>query len=96
MNLHASYWRYDRNHPNGKDCRRNDPHGFGIALISYLAYTVDGGAYGKLTQEQLSQVKVVHCKGDSFGHEIKVSAPKEIWDAAKIDYEEVQKELAIT
>lgn len=50
MNLHASYWRYDGNHPNGKDCERNDPHGFGIALISYLAYIADGGAYGKLTQ----------------------------------------------
>lgn len=92
MNLHASYWKYDGNHLNGEDCICNDPHNFGVEIVSYLACVADGGPYGKLSKQQLSQVKVVHCKGDSFRHKIKVSAPKEIWDAAKTDYEEVQEE----
>lgn len=91
--LHASYWKYDGNHYNGRDCERYDPHGLGIELISYLAYIADCGGYGKLTQQQLSQVKVIHRKGNSFGHEIKVIAPKEIWDAAKVDYYNLMLEV---
>lgn len=85
MNLHASYWNYDGNHHGGHDCQRKDPHGFGVKVIAFLAYLSDNDyVYPPLTHADLNQVKTIHSKCDGFGHEVKVSAPKSVWEKAKM------------
>ena len=84
--LHASFWKYEGN-SHGQDCPRKDPHCFGIGLISFLAYYYDiGDAPEPLLNSHLEDVSVNHRKGDDFGHEIMVAAPKEIWDLAKASW----------
>lgn len=84
MKLHASYWKYEGNHSAGHDCERYDPHCLGINMISFLVYLKNSGTYyDPLTANDLDKVTVVHSKGDNFGHEVKVSAPSEVWDRAK-------------
>lgn len=84
--LHAKFWHYDGNHPNGKDCERYDPHNFGINLISYVAYCADNGQF-QSNKLNMADIKVSHSKGDSFGHEIDVAATQDIWAHCKLDYE---------
>ena len=93
--LHASYWNYDGNHHAGHDCERYDPHGFGTNVISFLAYMADNDtAIPPLTYADLNEVKVIHSKGDGFGHEVKVSAPIEIWEKARTSQQLEQFRLA--
>jgi hypothetical protein len=79
--LHARFWKYDGNHPSGHDCKRYDPHGFGLDLIAAMAYiaeqeySVDGVS--------LSGVVVRHHKGDDFGHQVHVAANQEQWEALR-------------
>lgn len=76
----ASYWKYTGNHHRGKDYGRYDPHGYGVDNIAFLAYCADTGSY--LSPDVLDKVKVTHHRGDDFGHEVSVSAPKEVWEIA--------------
>lgn len=89
--LHARFWHYDGNHHAGRDCKRYDPHEFGVDLISYVAYCADHGQFQN-SQLNLADIKVTHSKGDSFGHQIKVSATAEIWKLAKADHAEYLEE----
>lgn len=93
-NQTAKFWKYTGNHKSGKDCDRHDPHGFGLLLISYVAYCGDGGDYQEpLTYADTKLIKVVHHRGDSFGHEVTVAAPAEVWERARQSLPKVQAAL---
>lgn len=66
---------------NGHDCERYDPHGLGLGLIAAMAY-ISEREY-RVCGVSLDDVVVSHSKGNDFGHEIKVIATKEQWDAMK-------------
>ena len=90
---HARFWKYDGNHSGGHDCERHDPHGFGVELISAMAYVAEewDDSFGHPDSEyvqvlkarggDLSGVVVRHHKGDSFGHQVHVGATDEQWKA---------------
>ncbi len=80
--LHARFWKYDGNHIDGRNCERYDPHGFGLDVISAMAYLVDSGEVW-VSGTYLDGVVVNHHKGDSFGHQVHVAATREQWDAVK-------------
>lgn len=77
--LHARFWKYDGNHPNGRDCERYDPHGLGLNLISGMAYIAEQEY--SINGVSLNGAVVKHHKGDSFGHQVHVAASREQWDA---------------
>jgi hypothetical protein len=91
--LHARFWKYDGNHPSGHNCERYDPHGFGLDLISTMAYVADNwnmsysssdSEIGQILKQQggnLDGVVVNHRKGDGFGHQVHVAATAEQWKA---------------
>lgn len=90
-NKTAKFWQYTGNHSNGKNHERKDSHGFGLDLISAMAYWGDGGDYqAPLTYGDTTQIKVTHHKGDDFGHEVTVSAPAEVWEKGRQAYELVK------
>lgn len=89
-NLKAKFWQYTGNSDAGHDCPRQDPHGFGIELISFLAYRAEHKVFASsLTEEDLNLVIVKrHNKTQSsFGIEITVAAPAEIWEKAAMALE---------
>ena len=79
--LHARFWHYDGNHPNGRDCERYDPHELGLGLISGMAYIAEHQY--DCNGVSLDDVIVKHHKGDSFGHQIHIAATQEQWDAVR-------------
>lgn len=93
--LHARFWHYDGNHSSGRDCERYDPHGFGLDLISAMAYVADDWSQGydspdsevgqilKQHGGNLDGVVVRHHKGDGFGHQVHVAATAAQWDALR-------------
>ncbi|MGA1024060.1 MAG: hypothetical protein ACO3TI_07455 [Aquiluna sp.] len=83
--LHARFWKYTGNHPEGRDCERHDPHGFGIETIAAMAWLVDNDE-AAVCGVSLDEVVVRHHKGDpfSFGHQVYVAATREQWEAAKL------------
>jgi hypothetical protein len=84
-NRTARFWKYTGNHPNGKDCERKDPHGFGLDLVASVAYWGNSGEYQEpLTLEDTKLIKIQNHKGDDFGHEVTVFAPSEVWEKAKV------------
>ena len=88
--LHARYWNYDGNHPNGHDCERYDPHELGLSLIAGMAYVAE---YDKeCNGVSLDGVVVRHHKGDNFGHQVHVAATQEQWDAVKVYLEVVDEQ----
>lgn len=91
--LHARFWKYDGNHHAGRDYQRYDPHGFGLDLISYVAYCADNGQF-RDSKLNMADIKVAHFKGDSFGHEIEVAATQDIWESASLDYSKYQELIA--
>lgn len=94
-NQTAKFWKYDGNHPNGCNHDRYDPHEFGLDVIGYVAYVGDGGEYEKpLTSEDTKLIKTKNHKGDSFGHEVTVSAPPHVWEKAKEAYENMESRYA--
>jgi hypothetical protein len=81
MNKTAKFWKYTGNHSSGNDCERSDPHGFGLALIGYMAWIGEGGDYQPpISYADTQAIKVKHHKGDDFGHEVTVKAPQEVWE----------------
>jgi len=85
MNYRARFWKYTGNHSQGFNCGRLDSHGLGLDLIAYLEYCSRSGDYQvPLDSLDLERVKTIqHGAKSSFGHEVTVIAPKEIWDKAK-------------
>ena len=84
-NQTASFWKYQGN-ANGRNCERKDPHGFGLDLIAYLEYCDRSGDFQTpLTYTDIEDIKVIrHKKGStSFGQEITVKAPAQVWAKAK-------------
>lgn len=93
---HAKFWHYDGNHSSGRDCVRYDPHGFGLDLISTMAYVAQDWDenYGRPDSEigqileqhggDLSGVIVKHHRGDGFGHQVHVAAMPEQWEALRL------------
>lgn len=79
--IHARFWKYDGNHPNGHDCPRHDPYNFGVELISAMAYTAEHDK--DVMGVSLEGVIVSHHKGDSFGHQVHVAATKKQWEAVR-------------
>ena len=79
--LHARFWHYDGNHPSGHDCERYDPHGFGLKLISVMAYV--GEQEYSVCGVSLDDVVIRHHKGDNFGHQVHVAATAEQWKAMR-------------
>ena len=85
-NLIASFWQYQGNHSSGKNCERKDTHNFGLDLIGYLAYCANSGDYQHpLRSSDIDKIAIVkHTKGaSSFGQEITVKAPSEVWVKGK-------------
>ena len=81
-NLIASFWQYQGNHSNGKHCERKDPHNFGLDLIGYLAYCASSEDYQHpLNAEDIDKIAIIkHTKSaSSFGQDITVKAPPEVW-----------------
>ena len=75
--LHARFWKYTGESPEGQDHIRYDPHGFGLVLISAMAYHAENKII------PLDGVVINHHKGDQFGHQVHVTATQEQWDAVK-------------
>ena len=69
---HASYWSYEGNHPNGQDCRRNNPYGIPMGVIAWIS--------------QDESVKTRYSNKSSFGCEVHVAATKEQWSQAWIEF----------
>ena len=69
---HASYWSYEGNHPDGQDCRRNNPYGIPMGVIAWIA--------------EDESVKTRYSNRSGFGCEVHVAATKEQWDRAWIDF----------
>jgi len=69
---HASYWSYEGNHPNGQDCRRNNPYGIPMGVIAWIS--------------QDESVKTRYSNRSSFGCEVHVAATKEQWSQAWIEF----------
>ena len=44
-NKKATFWKYLGSHPEVRNCERKDPHGFGLALISFMEYLARSGNY---------------------------------------------------
>ncbi|UQS95047.1 hypothetical protein Pam2_167 [Pseudanabaena phage Pam2] len=85
-NKKATFWKYLGSHPEVRNCERKDPHGFGLALISFMEYLARSGNYQRHLQDEfdIERIKVTyHTPKDAFGQEITVSAPQEVWDRAK-------------
>jgi hypothetical protein len=84
-NKKATFWKYQGNHHEGRNCERKDPHSFGLALISFMEYMHRSGNYQYPVDEfDIERIKITkHKPKDAFGQEITVSAPQEIWDKAK-------------
>lgn len=80
--LHARFWKYTGNHHAGRDCDRYDPHGFGLPLISGMAYLVGSGEM-RANGVSLDGAIVRHHKGDDFGHQVHVAATAEQWNAVR-------------
>lgn len=96
MNRTAKFWQYTGNHSGGKDCERKDPYGFGLALISAMAYWAGGGDYQEpITYGDTLQIKATHHKGDDFGHEVTVTAPIEVWERGKEAVKKLQDAAAL-
>jgi len=85
MNKIARYWRYDGSHHAGCDCERYDPNGFGLSLIVAMANWGDADlpVIKPLTVDDVSKIQVIHHRPDSFGHEVTVKAPSEVWERGK-------------
>lgn len=84
------YWAYTGNSINGKDHERRTPRGYtlnDVALVAAIADDCNGYGDGQLarlvTSEEAKQIEITHHKGDGFGHEITVKAPKSVWEKAK-------------
>lgn len=71
-NQKATYWEYTGNHIDGSDCSRQNPYGYPMALVSYVA-------------NQFTEAKVKVINIDSSGRTVEVSATKEIWDKAWVE-----------
>jgi F0F1-type ATP synthase epsilon subunit len=70
-NKTATFWRYEGNHPSGRDHERHDPHGFGLQAIAMVAY------------EQREGVKVQRLgTAEIAGQTLKVTAPVAVWEDA--------------
>jgi hypothetical protein len=86
----AKYWKYDGNHPDGKDRDRANSYKYNAGLVGYVAYMKEvGGAEPFIPNEMMEQIKVRHAKGDDFGHEVEVSAPSEVWDVCRESWREM-------
>lgn len=70
-NQKASYWRYTGNHPNGNDCAWSNEHGYPTGLIQWVAYN----------EHDNPDVKIFRGRSDGFGHEVRVTAPQELWES---------------
>jgi hypothetical protein len=81
--LHARFWKYDGNYPEGKDCERYDPHGFGLGVIAHMADL--GETEYQVNGVSLDGVIVRHHKGYGFGHQVHVAATKAQWEAVEGD-----------
>lgn len=83
-NLRARYWKSTSTYLDAKDCLRHDPHNFGLDLISTMNYYDNGGDYGHpLTYDDIKQIKTIRHRGNSFGYEVTVVAPRKVWDKAR-------------
>lgn len=78
---HATYWEYTGNHSEGKDCSRENKYGYTKELISFLQYSC-------YLHSLYPHTRVTyHFKGE-FGRTVKVTAPKEVWEKAMLDFAE--------
>jgi len=91
-NKTAKFWKYDGNNPTGHDCERYDPHNFGLNLIAHMAFWGDGGYdEAPLTYDDTKKILVTHHRGNDFGHEITVKAPKDVWERGAVALEAFEK-----
>jgi hypothetical protein len=73
----ATFWQYNGNHVDGKDCSRVNEYGYPLCLIQYLNFH---GGEGVTSQSEAS---------NQFGRTVSVSAPQDTWEDAwiKLAYE---------
>lgn len=92
--LHAEFWHYDEPRLNGEDQSFYDPHGFGLALISEMAYVArdwiqwsqPNTEVGRLVSESgvcLKSVILREGKTDGLGHKIRIAATADQWEAVR-------------
>jgi hypothetical protein len=75
---------------NGRDHERRTPAAYDFdTLLKVVAIADDveclqhyGHFAEHVTKEEAKQMEIIHHKGDSFGHEITVKAPKSVWEKA--------------
>jgi len=85
----ARFWKYDGNHFEGRHWERYDPHNFGLGLIVAMFYWgeqnfLEVPLTPPLTLDDTKKIRIVHHKPDSsFGHEITVSAPSQVWEKGR-------------
>lgn len=100
-NHHATYWRYTGNHHNGRDCERRNPHGYFLEVISFLAHWAENpDDLPPLTPDDTKKIKVTHhhrrraLAGQSFGYEISVAAPPDVWHRAGLALQALQETIS--
>lgn len=87
----GKYWNYDGNSTNGKDHERRTPKDYNfdtllmvVAIANDVECMAHYGNFAKhVTKAEARQMEIIHHKGDSFGHEVTVKAPKSVWEKAK-------------
>jgi hypothetical protein len=80
--IHARYWKYTGEHPDGKDAIKYDPHNLGLDLVAGMAALIADIADIQ-NETHLLDVIVRHHKGNEYGHQVHVAATREQWDAVK-------------
>jgi len=87
----GKFWKYDGNSLNGRSHERRIPEGYDLYTVTRVAAAIDdvecfthyGHFADQVTKDEAAQMEIVHHKGDSFGHEVTVKAPKSVWDKMK-------------
>lgn len=85
----GKFWNYDGNSINGKDHERKTPKGYDfhtLKIVAAIANDCEGHANNgfsrHVTRAEAKEIEIIHHKGDSFGHEVAVKAPKSVWEKA--------------
>lgn len=87
----GKYWMYTGNSDGGRDHERKTPRGYTLAEVTAVAAILDSGNgtgctwledLSAVTPEEWRASSIQHHRGDSFGHEVTVKAPKSLWDKA--------------
>ena len=87
----ANYWKYTGNHSAGNNCSRENPYGYPLSLVEWVAYNGED-----------PDVKIFKGRSDGFGCEVIVTASQDLWESewvkmaydfgSYIEFDEIEKD----